>query len=366
MTDHRKGVGQASAETGMKNPFGVSGASTMTIGTSTGPFAFSAAPRPVDPSRPKFRSGAAPPAAAAAALTATSGAGESGIMSDYRVRKESLIPLLRGTEKLSLPSLATIAARRKKPAQGTTPPAGASSLGDIGPPAVAGRQHTDVQTEPYLEELAEKPHESTVETQTEAFLDRPPSPLFVPHKIGVDTETQVLPGELFDFDLEVEPILEVLVGKTLDQAMAELVEEEELASLRDRQEDFERRRMAEVAEVQRLEEAERRREEEKARRLAQERERAEHERKLRKEAEAREAARAVVSDMTKTLFARLRASGFFHDTVQREVEVGFMPWLQKSMASSLADSRVSRQVVCQLVAHALKRSAAKFTQPVPS
>lgn len=41
------------------------------------------------------------------------------------------------------------------------------------------------------------------ETQTEAFMDRPPSPLFVPAKSGVDAETQVVIGELFDFDLEV-------------------------------------------------------------------------------------------------------------------------------------------------------------------
>lgn len=40
--------------------------------------------------------------------------------------------------------------------------------------------------------------------------------------------TQIQPGDLFDFDLEVEPILEVLVGKTLHVAMLELMQEEEL------------------------------------------------------------------------------------------------------------------------------------------
>lgn len=43
----------------------------------------------------------------------------------------------------------------------------------------------------------------SAETQTEAFMDRPPSPLFVPAKSGVDAETQVVVGELFEFDLEV-------------------------------------------------------------------------------------------------------------------------------------------------------------------
>lgn len=41
--------------------------------------------------------------------------------------------------------------------------------------------------------------------------------------------------QLFDFDIEVRPILEVLVGKTVEQALLEVMEEEELASLRAQQ-----------------------------------------------------------------------------------------------------------------------------------
>ena len=41
--------------------------------------------------------------------------------------------------------------------------------------------------------------------------------------------------QLFDFDLEVRPLLEVLVGKTVEQALLEVMEEEELASLRRQQ-----------------------------------------------------------------------------------------------------------------------------------
>ncbi len=41
--------------------------------------------------------------------------------------------------------------------------------------------------------------------------------------------------QLFDFDIEVGPILEVIVGKTVEQALLEVMEEEELASLRAQQ-----------------------------------------------------------------------------------------------------------------------------------
>lgn len=49
----------------------------------------------------------------------------------------------------------------------------------------------------------------------------------------------IMAGELFDFDTEVEPLLEVLVGKVLEQALCEVLEEEELEAMRRHQAHFE-------------------------------------------------------------------------------------------------------------------------------
>lgn len=68
---------------------------------------------------------------------------------------------------------------------------------------------------------------------------------------------------MFNFDIEVKPILEVLVGKTVEQSLLEVMEEEELANLRSQQRAFEELRNAEFVEQQRLEEQERRHREEK-------------------------------------------------------------------------------------------------------
>ena len=127
------------------------------------------------------------------------------------------------------------------------------------PEPVPGRKHIDVQTEEYLEELTDRPPERDQITQTDPLMDRPPSPLFVPAKIGRDVSTQIEPGDLFNFAVEVEPILEVLVGKTLEQAMDEVLEEEELANIRKHRAAFEQQRNIELAEVQRLEAEEQRR-----------------------------------------------------------------------------------------------------------
>ena len=67
----------------------------------------------------------------------------------------------------------------------------------------------------------------------------------------------------------MKPILEVLVGKTVEQSLLEVMEEEELANLRAEQRRFEELRNAELVETQRLEEQERRHREEKQRRMIQ-------------------------------------------------------------------------------------------------
>jgi len=66
-------------------------------------------------------------------------------------------------------------------------------------------------------------------TQTDVFLKRPPTPDYVPRKTGVDISTQVDDvRDLFRFDLEVKPIVDVMVQKTLEQALFEIRAEEEL------------------------------------------------------------------------------------------------------------------------------------------
>ncbi len=81
-----------------------------------------------------------------------------------------------------------------------------------------------IPTEALPEELTDPVPEAEVTAQTDAVMDRPPTPLFIPMKIGVDVETQIEAGDLFDFNFEVEPILEVLVGKAPEQGLREVME----------------------------------------------------------------------------------------------------------------------------------------------
>lgn len=56
--------------------------------------------------------------------------------------------------------------------------------------------------------------EQEVDTQTDAFADRPETPAFVPQKTGLDVSTQIEASDsLFDIHAEIQPLLDVLVGK---------------------------------------------------------------------------------------------------------------------------------------------------------
>lgn len=104
------------------------------------------------------------------------------------------------------------------------------------PEPVPGRAHMDVQTSPYKEILTDKPPAREQGIATEFYLDRPPVPLFQPRMPSKDCckSTQIYEGdaELFDFDEEVEPMLNVLCSKTLEQARMEVLEETELEIIR--------------------------------------------------------------------------------------------------------------------------------------
>lgn len=217
------------------------------------------------------------------------------------------------------------------------------------PEALQGRQHTEVQTELYLEELGNIVMEKDMECQTDAFLDKPDTPLFVPAKSGIDVSTQIEEGELFDFDREAQPMLEVLVGKVMEQALLEVMEEEELACLRAQQRAFRERRNNEQAEVHRLQEQERRHAEEKERRIAQQKEVLKREKEIAEKIAARAYTQQHLANLVPAIFTSLRSHGFFYDDVQNDVETNFMPWLMTEVHSTLDKRYAARALLDDII-----------------
>ncbi|KAF5288598.1 hypothetical protein FQA39_LY15377 [Lamprigera yunnana] len=229
------------------------------------------------------------------------------------------------------------------------------------PPPIPGRRHEPVQTELYLEEIWSNAAVTDTCTQTDLFLERPVSPFFVPDKSGIDVATQIYPGDLFDFDMEVQPILEVLVGKTIEQALIEVLEEEELAALREQQRRFLEMRASEAAEAQRLEERERRLQAEKNRRVKE----FEDGLACQKEMEERIAAAVLMqgymADLLPSVLEGLEQEGFLTDNIKKDVDESFMPWLMKEVTSELQEMVSSRDVLIDMVREILETRAELYS-----
>ncbi|CAF4213184.1 unnamed protein product [Rotaria magnacalcarata] len=207
------------------------------------------------------------------------------------------------------------------------------------------------KTYPTLKTIKENDRieEADVDVQTDAFLDRPPSPLFIPQSTGKDICTQIETGDLFDFDLEVKPIVETLVGKTVEQALIEVAEEEELAKIREQQREYEEIRNAELIELQRLEEQERRLRAEKERRMKQAQEALRLEQDAAQKIAARAFAKAYLQDLVPSVFNNLRENGYFYDPVENEIETSFMPWLMNKTMTHVNQLVLGRTILDSII-----------------
>lgn len=89
------------------------------------------------------------------------------------------------------------------------------------PPPAQGRINCLLQTDEYIEILTN--HSSNFQqTQTIAAIDRPADPLFNRAKLDSDVMTQLADGDIFAFDIDVEPVLEVLMRTTFCKSAVSL------------------------------------------------------------------------------------------------------------------------------------------------
>ena len=79
---------------------------------------------------------------------------------------------------------------------------------------------------------------------------------FLPQKLGKDEATQIMDGDLFDFDTDVQPLLTVIIGKTLEQSLLELEQEQEIENLRQAKLMYSKKRNDDSKRIKNLEEKE--------------------------------------------------------------------------------------------------------------
>ena len=199
------------------------------------------------------------------------------------------------------------------------------------PEPVPGRAHIRLQTDEYIENLTDKPPTQEVGIATEFYLDRPPVPLFQPKMPAKENckETQIFDNdaELFDFDAEVEPMLNVLCLKTLEQARMEVLEETELAIMKHQKKQYEEVRNAELIEAQRFEAAEARVKAEKERRANQQKARKTQRKTAHQKHVSRVVAKKYLIGLKEHALTTLGAMSMLKTQLEVDIHGDVKPWL---------------------------------------
>ncbi|RZF37676.1 hypothetical protein LSTR_LSTR003087 [Laodelphax striatellus] len=182
------------------------------------------------------------------------------------------------------------------------------------PPPVEGRKHEDIQTDSYLEQL-------------------------------------------FDFEVEVKPVLEVLVGKTMEQAIIELLQEEREAEQKERQRRLNEIKEAERAEQKRLEEEEA----ETKRRLEQvpspdSKPSSEHG-ESHKEDASTVLTTKYIQELLPSILDGLKSSGYLTEEIKEDVEENFMSWLMSEVTQEMKRVVENRDLLSDIVKEILDTRA---------
>lgn len=226
------------------------------------------------------------------------------------------------------------------------------------------QKYIPVPLEQYLVEQV-VPTESRDESeQTDTFLPEPPVKEYytrnLPKKSGVDVSTQIEPeDQLFNFDLEVEPLLNVLISKTLEVSLMEVEEEEELKAIRADKARYIQERLEEQQQIMKDEDEEvaRMRAKDAERKIQQER--VQRERDVSAKVFSCLSVKALVAKAKGGAFTDMEKSGVFFDPDLKMVEDDFMPWLYEKVDAGFKEVVEAQSVVDEIIMASLQQQMAE-------
>lgn len=235
------------------------------------------------------------------------------------------------------------------------------------PDPIPGRVNLDIQTEPFVENLTDKPTEFEIGVQSDFYIDRPPTPLFVPQKIGEDVSTQVEKDDpVYEFNDIVEPILGVLCFNTIEQAQMEVYEEHEFANSEHHKREFEKVRNLKLIEAQRLQAAETRRKQEIERRRNQVKARLIYKINAHQKYTSRQIAKKFLSNVCPSTLQLLKDQGTLVEPLGVLLHEQIVPWLMEKTLHFLHEDITVDTNTEELVEEAVMHPAKAHHETVDS
>ena len=104
-----------------------------------------------------------------------------------------------------------------------------------------------------------------VEVQTDPLPPKEQQQYPWPEQKGLEKETQIGDSDLFNFDYEVQPLVQILVSKTIEDSRREVLEEEELEEMEKEKQKYKKLNQEDEQRIKKIEENERQRYEERLR-----------------------------------------------------------------------------------------------------
>lgn len=212
-------------------------------------------------------------------------------------------------------------------------------------------QEQELEEESLLEELP-IPRE-TLEIEAELQRTESKPIIFIPKARGTDAETHIAQGDLYDYDLSVEPVLQTVIGRCLEQSLAEVLALKEQLFFQTQLNQFELQRQVGLATTKRMEAQCYRRSEEKRRRLNQDREMKVRDRVVAHKLSARSSAADFVGTLNIEVAQKLEEEGQFYNPLIQQIEGTFLPWLFTQVNSRLSQFGECRDTVDELILTAI-------------
>jgi hypothetical protein len=161
----------------------------------------------------------------------------------------------------------------------------------------------------------------------------------VPKKTGIDKITQIEDYDLFNYDEEVQPILNVLLSKTIDQACLEVEEEFELEEIRKFKYDYLKRRQIEDSDWQQEVKREITRIKIKNKALENARMKRKHQIDTMNKLQCLNIAKSFLANNFKQSMQFMADKNHWRDTFKDQLNVDYKDWLMDSVSNSLSNKQ---------------------------
>lgn len=177
-------------------------------------------------------------------------------------------------------------------------------------------------------------HDAT--TQTEWIIEKKIPDLSMPVYTGISKETQIYPSDnLFDFDYESEPIVQVLVSRCLEESRIEVCEESELQVLKERQDFIKKHNKNEQTNLKALQQRELQKHKDHEKLMADKRRHKAQLIDVHQHMVARVYSKRFVEDIQRSSFDILDSMCMFLDETEKTIKDQFMPWLYEETIHDL-------------------------------